>query len=139
MPSAIPPKVDIDANIRLSRQRGTMNVRVGGRGPEWFRDQVKKTGPWDYKQLGSQYEDFGNFHYGATGAAYGFSEDFLLRMVGRGQIQDGTSDPSWGEAPSSDLTAYLGLGTAPFGDDPKDQFWIKQGILYYQQHYGRKP
>jgi hypothetical protein len=59
-----------------------MNVRVGGRGPEWFRSQVTDFGPWDYKRQDSKYEDFGNFNYGATGAAFGFSEDTLLRMAG---------------------------------------------------------
>lgn len=24
-------------------------------------------GPWDYKQQGKQYQEFGNFNYGATG------------------------------------------------------------------------
>lgn len=36
----------------------------------WFYGQVQDYGPWDYKQAGP-YEDFGNFNYGAVGAAMG--------------------------------------------------------------------
>lgn len=114
-----------------------MPARLGGRGPEWFRDQVKDYAPWDYKRQNRQYEDFGNFNYGATGAAFGFSEETLLRMAGRAQKK---GDPTWGEKPSTEVEAYFGFGgTAPFGDEPKDQFWIKQGILYYQQKHGHGP
>jgi hypothetical protein len=44
----------------------------------WFRDQVRKFGPWDYKDsplrtqediTNSTYDAYGNFQYGATGAA----------------------------------------------------------------------
>jgi hypothetical protein len=35
----------------------------------WFNNQVQYGGAWDYKQYGPQYEAFGNFNYGATGAS----------------------------------------------------------------------
>ncbi|QHN03183.1 hypothetical protein FTO74_07230 [Granulicella sp. WH15] len=37
----------------------------------WFRDMVNYGGVWDYKTGGAQYENFGNFNYGATGTAAG--------------------------------------------------------------------
>ena len=37
----------------------------------------------------------------------------------------GTSRPEWGNF----------TGAPPFGDDPMDQFWIKQGIDYVKQHH----
>src|SRR5262249_55676157 len=40
--------------------------------------------PWDYKRYppAGKYDDFGNFNFGATGAAAGFSEEVLLRGAG---------------------------------------------------------
>jgi len=34
----------------------------------------------------------------------------------------GTSNPRWGTP----------LGIRPFGDQPIDNFWIRQGIRYYE-------
>jgi hypothetical protein len=95
---------------------------------EWFRNQVKNKGPWDYKQQGPQYQDFGNFNFGATGLATKlFGETVLLEEAGRAQVAAGTSRPEWGY-PSS-----LGhpLGKPPYGDDPADQVQIKNGFAYF--------
>ncbi len=60
----------------------------------WFRDQVRKFGPWDYNHsnlrtpgdiANSTYDAYGNFQYGATGAAAGFDLDTLQRAAGRAQ------------------------------------------------------
>jgi RHS repeat-associated protein len=92
----------------------------------WFRDQVDYGAPWDFKTRGDKYQDFGNFHYGAVGTAAGIPETILLREAGRAQVShhrpDGKGDPGsifnpWG-------------GTPPYGDDPRDQEWIKKGIEY---------
>ena len=40
----------------------------------WFRQQVQNKGIWDYKQNWKEYENFGNFNYGAVGTALGMSE-----------------------------------------------------------------
>ena len=90
--------------------------------PRWFRDQVRNGGPWDYKQQGRQYENFGNFNYGATGRSFGFPSSILLRAAGRAQERAGTSDPKWGRW----------YGRAPYGDDPVDQANIQNGIQYYE-------
>lgn len=84
---------------------------------------VQNKGPWDYKQQGKEYGKFGNFNYGATGLAAGFSEDILLRMAGYAQQQAGTSLPEWGDP----------LGDAPYGDDPADQQMIQSGFDYYYE------
>jgi type VI secretion system secreted protein VgrG len=62
-----------------------------------FYNLVRGHGPWDYKQNAtlndfgtlnprpnppSAYEDFGNFNYGATGAALGLSPEVLLIGAG---------------------------------------------------------
>lgn len=90
----------------------------------WFYKQVRGHGPWDYKNLlGKQYENFGNFHYGAVGIAAGIKPGILLRGAGFAQILAGTSDPAFMNYPGPDS----------YGDDPKDQTWIRAGIDYAQR------
>jgi RHS repeat-associated protein len=108
-----PACANIDKNIADARQHFD---------PNWFYDQVRNHGPWDYKQQGSQYQDFGNFNYGATGSAFGFLDQILLRMAGYAQQQAGTSLPGWNGP----------LGGPPYGDDPADQVLIQQGIQYFK-------
>ncbi|WP_133820702.1 RHS repeat-associated core domain-containing protein, partial [Tahibacter aquaticus] len=115
---AMPPGVDLKKNI----------ADASGMWPLGFRNAVKNKGPWDYKQQGAQYQDFGNFNYGATGRATGFGNEMLLCQAGRAQVAAGTSLPGWG-TPGS--TAMCIGGTAPYGDDPADQAMIKQGMDYF--------
>lgn len=85
----------------------------------WFANKVRnnKDGhlspeeSWDYKQLGSQYADFGNLNYGTVGLAMGIPEPVLLRLAGLAQIFSNTSRPEFGNS----------LGGPPYGDDPIDQ------------------
>jgi hypothetical protein len=90
--------------------------------PLWFYDQVRNKGPWDYKQLGPQYQDFGNFNFGATGSAFGFPSDVLARGAGAAQQRAGTSTSAWGDW----------YGRFPYGDDPADQAQIQKGIDYFK-------
>lgn len=83
---AVPPGVSVDANIKEAAI-----ARFHLKGSSWFYEKVRNGGEWDYKQRGSNYQNFGNFNYGATGAAFGFSEDMLLRMAGWAQVRAGTS------------------------------------------------
>jgi hypothetical protein len=100
----------------------------------WFYQNVRNKGPWDYKQQGktlndfgrlqqSPYQDFGNFNFGATGAAAGIPLQILLRGAGWAQQRAGTSTPQWGH--------WYDLN-GPFGDDPADQGVISAGHAYYQ-------
>lgn len=109
-----PAGADIDSNIREARNRSGAIV--------WFYLQVRNRGPWDYKQKGKAYQDFGNFNFGATGAALGISENILLRGAGWAQQRAGTSKPEYG----------TWTGDAPYGDDPADQELIQRGIEYYK-------
>ena len=116
-----PPGASVDRNM----------IEAGGRfDPIWFKDQVRNKGPWDYKQHGRQYQDFGNFNYGASGMAFGFPQKTLCREAGRAQQAAGTSKPGWGD-PGSRVIPWG--GTPPYGDDPADQEYIKDGIEYYYQ------
>ncbi|WP_422730704.1 RHS repeat-associated core domain-containing protein [Marinobacterium iners] len=88
--------------------------------PFWFKAQVRGKAPWDYKQKGRKYEDFGNFNYGATGSAFGFPDQVLYRFAG------------WANQEADPTRTDLGspYGGYPYGDDPADQEQVKKGIEY---------
>lgn len=111
-----PPGVSLINNMMTARlHRGPSALTYW-----WFYNQVRNHGPWDFKQLGGKYENFGNFHYGAVGEAGGIPDEILLRGAGAAQKFAGTSDPKWNN--------YKGPNS--HWDDPKDQTWIRAGIDY---------
>jgi hypothetical protein len=77
---APPSGVDINNNIELARIFANKWPW-----PMAFYHLVKTTGPWDFKHhFGPQYQDFGNFHYGATAAA-AFPDFITYNEAGRNQ------------------------------------------------------
>jgi RHS repeat-associated protein len=130
VPSA-PPGVDVGSNIDIASDHADMNPGS----LIAFYQLVRNGRDWDYKQVGkvanvpSPYEAFGNFNYGATGAAMGIPDQLLLRAAGVASILAGTSPPN-----SSNP-----LWRAPYGDSPVDQAWIKQGIEYSRCMAGARP
>jgi hypothetical protein len=67
----------------------------------------------------TRYLEYSNVNYGATGiSAQGTSEDILLRWAGWSQEKSGMTREEWGHW----------YGQPPYGDDPKEQYYIKQGI-----------
>lgn len=120
-PPLAPPGVSLDKNMSEASRRRQHFHRGGDAFLfSWFYTQVRNRGPWDFKQRGAHYEAFGNFHYGAVGTAAGFSKETLLRAAGVAQTFAGTSVSAFGRWWSA----------APYGDDPRDQRWIKDGIEY---------
>ncbi|MBF0137045.1 MAG: hypothetical protein HQL65_12465 [Magnetococcales bacterium] len=85
-----PEGIDLDKNVQEAWDN-KWNIR-------WFKSQVENKGPKDYKQLGRQYENFGNFHYGVYGKAAGIPDSVLLRAAGWAQQRSGTQpeDHDWG-------------------------------------------
>ena len=82
-----PPNVSLWANGAVASQH-TLE-------PFWFKEQVQKGGPGDYKSNGPgdingnpEYQDYGNFHYGYVGATAGFPTDVLEAEAGRAQQHD---------------------------------------------------
>jgi len=114
-PKDIPPGVDMQENINQAMNMSRLE----------FARAVKTGGVWDYKQLGDEYQDFGNYNYGVVGRACGFSDDTLKKAAGAYQIKSGTSSPKWGWP----------WGASPYGDDPRDQKWINEGIADYNSGY----
>ena len=79
---------------------------------QWL-NKVWNQGDWDYKHYNSAYEDLGNFDFGVSGSAMGFSEFEL----------------SFG----SKVASYMfGAGE----DSARDQQMILEGVKWYKSHYG---
>ncbi|AJZ91257.1 Rhs-Related protein [Klebsiella michiganensis] len=111
-------------NMREARSNGMSRNMALPQTYYWFYQKVRNSGPWDYKQQDRSLANFGNFNYGAAGFAAGIPEETLFIAAGFAQTRAGTSQPQWG----------AWYGSFPYGDDPHDQFWIKQGIDYAKQH-----
>ncbi|MCC5463786.1 polymorphic toxin type 44 domain-containing protein [Pelosinus baikalensis] len=121
-----PPGVSIDANVKEAREYAASHSRAEVY--QWFYDSVKNGARWDFKQLGSEYQEFGNYHYGVIGNALEIPEQVLLRAAGWAQYRAGTSELGWGTF----------FGCEPYGDDPEDQEWIKRGIrdgIYFDNSF----
>ncbi|MFY1666189.1 hypothetical protein [Pseudomonas sp. Pseu.R1] len=76
-----PEGVNLTLNLHWARQKKVLYKY--GRGAllwRWFYEQVRNGGPWDFKQQGAEYQDFGNFHYGAVGTAAGFSSLYFSEL-----------------------------------------------------------
>jgi|GEM_PF-2666489 len=98
----------------------------------WFANQVRENGEWDIKRFyprNIDAENYGNFHYGATGAALGLPIEILQRAAGAVQelvdLQNGNYRP--------ELDTWF--GDSPYGDEHRDQEWIVKGFNYYHEVY----
>jgi RHS repeat-associated protein len=130
--------------------------------PFKFRELVKTNGDWDlkndkesiygmgndgittflYKGAEMEAQDLGNHHFGYVAKAYGlFPEDFILRQAGNYQIKSGTSMPEWqmyedvnkiSKPDPMCVTPIVPKLLPPYGDDPRDQMWIRKGIYDYK-------
>ena len=96
-----PKGVNIQSNITAAQK---MNATQ-------FYNAVKAGGIFDYKTGGSQYENFGNYHFGIMAAAIGISVDDAV--IGAGLYQFTTNTARY----------YFGF---PY-DDPVDSFFIRAG------------
>ena len=80
-------------------------------------------------------EDLNNFHYGVVGKACGlFPDEMLLRMPGKAEMEKrGTVPESWTpRVPNFVPNPIVDMSLMwPFGDNPIDQIWIIQGMIYY--------
>lgn len=95
---------------------------------KWFKSMVTHKAEWDYKRINLKYEDFGNFNYGATGAAIAFDLVTLHSEAGKVQaVPPGGKPDSWGY-PAGRL---FGSGKYPYGDEPKDAVQTAAGFNYY--------
>jgi RHS repeat-associated protein len=111
-----PPYANLNNNITLSLLYGRPFQFV----------MVLPYMPWDYKQQGP-YDDFGNFNFGATGAALGYSDSMLLRGAGALKVLERSlrhqPDPPNIGSP---------FGDPPYGNEKDKQKMIQAGIDYYK-------
>ncbi|WP_285353180.1 polymorphic toxin type 44 domain-containing protein [Pseudomonas sp. ME-P-057] len=121
LPKSKPPAVNLDVNMKIANNQWRRSFSVVTF-MTWFYQQVRNRGPWDFKQKHPEWENFGNFHYGAVGRGGQLSDQILLRAAGFAQNSASTqsAEEDWG----------AWYWRPPFGDDPKDQYWIMQGIEY---------
>jgi RHS repeat-associated protein len=113
---AAPPGASVDENMKTA----SALVLLGGANVVPWYFLVRNKGPWDYKQRGREYADFGNFNYGAAGTAAGLDEEILLRAAGVAQVRSGNTNPAWSQP----------WGSPPYGDDPIDGDFIRAGVAY---------
>ncbi|WP_116811997.1 RHS repeat-associated core domain-containing protein [Steroidobacter cummioxidans] len=113
-----PPGVNVDDNIDIAKDFSWVNPFADLA----LYENVQNHGVWDYKRQGQggQYEDFGNFNFGAVTAAMGMPYYIAQNGAGIYQQRRGAAD--------------AGSGTPvvkwPYGDDRKDARQIQRGYQY---------
>jgi Bacterial toxin 44 len=89
----------------------------------WLVSMVAPNAPWDYKTQGQQYDAFGNFNFGATGAAAGIPLQVLQAGAGAVSTLVGTNSSQYGSWYQPPL----------YGHAPIKSQTIAAGYAYYQQ------
>ena len=128
--------------------------------PFQLRDIVKTGADWDFKNnkntiygLGNdgktkfefqgklmEAQDIGNHHFGVVVEADRWIPDtYALKKAGEYQIKSGTSKPEWQKyveytvaIPTTGISISHRVMLPPYGDDPRDQKWIRAGFNYYK-------
>jgi hypothetical protein len=157
----IPANVSLRDNIKTAESHyykalgfgilllGPGTVAAVGNHAAWFVNLVQPGGDWDYKNLDpvgisagkSKYEDFGNFHFGAVGAAAGFDRGHAIqRMAGFVQKPSQSDGGENGGLASivADFITNSPRGKQPYGDQWIDQRMINRGIAYYKARCHKK-
>lgn len=127
IPPPAPQGVSVDVNIRDVQSREAHGGFDSGipqfaDASGWWLAQVCcSTSPWNYKSLGGQYDAFGNFNFGATGAALGVPDNLVLRGAGLAKWWKLSPDPNGNP-----------LGPYPYGNEYDKQRMIEEGIRYFK-------
>jgi hypothetical protein len=106
----------------------------------WYADQAINA--WNYKAMGGT-EAFGNFNFGAVGAALGLSDTQILAAAGWGQLYLDTAT-NRSAAQTAELIAGLvailfdvGTGKVASWDHSNDVADVQAGIDYYRGRFER--
>jgi RHS repeat-associated protein len=127
-----PSWANVDQNLESATRMGVA---------KWLL-LVMPGGSWDYKRFGLQYEDFGNFNFGATCKAVGFKETECL--LGAGLVQLAVNGKRIAGTDITDIKKALGiygnniLNLPFYGDDALDREYIKRGFKYYDEFIQRR-
>jgi hypothetical protein len=145
----VPPDIDLNKNIEEARMHpvgyGEVVFETGRAFYDmwWFRSKVKYGAEWDFKAPGGEYitnkeyEAYGNWHYGVTGAAAKWSEVTLLKEAGAAQQAEKTSKSEYGN-PGIGVPGLRIYSDGNYGDEPEDQQRIREGYEWYQQQLAEK-
>ncbi|MHB9112969.1 MAG: RHS repeat-associated core domain-containing protein, partial [Thermoleophilia bacterium] len=118
IPPVGPPGACVKDNIDIAKDYPAWNPgAMAG-----LYENVKNHGPWDYKRKGSQYEDFGNFNFGAVTAAMGVSAYGAQNAAGIYQQWNGAAAAGSG----------IPFLRWPYGDDASDAVQIERGRQYFK-------
>jgi hypothetical protein len=88
----------------------------------WFAEKELPNKAWDYKTQGQRYDAFGNFNYGAVGAALGLPSYLLQTAGGALSTILRTNNQKYGKWYHPPL----------YGHAPAKSTAISAGIEYYQ-------
>jgi hypothetical protein len=117
-PCQVPPHpfwASVDLNILETAQGGPFF---------WLAMVGYPHAPWDYNKQGP-YDNFGNFNYGATGAALGLPDQVIKRGAGAYKyVYDLVHDK-----PDPDGSP---LGPYPYGNSQGKQDEVQAGIDYFK-------
>lgn len=110
LPKFVPAGVDINKNME----------KVKGMGVSDIYNSFRNKGEFDYKQQGSEYPEFGNWHYGFL-VPEKVGQDFAEMAAGYAQIKAGTS-------PLGKEAGIVDVFTDKYhGDDVDDVRAIRKG------------
>jgi len=123
-----PPGADINKNLaEASAWWHRFNPAINHL---WLIWRVAPGQSWDYKHKieGKDYQDFGNFNYGAVGTAAGFSEYELLAAAGALQVVQNAWRKATGHPEKVTESHGIPFIQYPYGDDMRDASNSKNGI-----------
>jgi len=110
--------------------------------PWWWYNHVKQWhGPWDYKNYNGQphpeWDDFGNFNYGATGAATGIPLNLLLRGAGAVKLKRYPGNDPFGR-PWDPRGVDTTRPDRNYGNQPEKNQQIINGFNWYKYCFGQQ-
>jgi hypothetical protein len=118
-PPVGPPGANLNNNLDLFNDYSYWNVPMDN----LAKNLMRRGGPWDYRtNQGQQYDDFGNFNFGAIAAQMGLSYYVTQNLAGYyqgGPPGQGTLLLEW-----------------PYGDDPAGALQIQAGYDYVADQCG---
>ncbi|MBQ9819361.1 MAG: hypothetical protein IJM60_03670 [Bacteroidales bacterium] len=131
---------------------GSPITLIDSEGSDWY-STINKDGETEYhyteeyhnqtelNRAGIKGQYIGNHHFGVVAKSnILIPEQFALKQAGETQIMAGTSKPEWQRYEERTTWAggyktILKTPLPPYGDDPKDQYWISRGFDYYRTHF----
>ena len=107
-----------------------------------FYAWVKPGGPMDFKHFENRHPvefdahyqelvDYGNFNFGVIGRGLGFDTDYLMWAGGAGaKLVNFRHGKGW--------AGYSGDEPPTYGDQVRDNFFIRMGMNWYDRNHGGK-